>query len=74
MDVAEYKKLHDLFAIKDDCGELSIADDRKFHRLRRRCEIDLLYAADVICTTCIASADRRLKSFRFQYVLIDEAT
>jgi regulator of nonsense transcripts 1 len=36
--------------------------------------VDLLDAADVVCTTCIASADRRLNKFRFQYVLIDEAT
>jgi len=61
MDIAEYKKLHSLYGIKDANGELSLSDERKFHRLRRRCETDLLDAADVICTTCIASADKRLK-------------
>lgn len=30
--------------------------------------------ADVICCTCIASADRRIKDFKFYNVLIDEAT
>ena len=74
LNVAEYKKLHSLYNLKAETGELSLSDERKFQRLRRRGEIDLLDSADVICTTCIASADRRLRTFRFQYVLIDEAT
>ncbi len=35
---------------------------------------EILKAADVICTTCVAGFDRRLKIFRFTKVLIDEAT
>ena len=30
--------------------------------------------ADVICTTCVAAFDRRIRNFRFRQVLIDEAT
>ena len=37
-------------------------------------EREILDAADVICTTCSSSADRRLHSYEFQTVLIDEAT
>lgn len=36
--------------------------------------MDVLTNADVICCTCIASADRRIKDFTFYNVLIDEAT
>jgi len=30
--------------------------------------------AEVICTTCVAAFDRRLRGFKFSQVLIDEAT
>lgn len=34
----------------------------------------LLDSVEVICTTCIAAFDKRLKKRKFDYVLIDEAT
>ena len=43
-------------------------------KLREDAEKDVLESADVICTTCIGSGDKRLKSFKFHHVLIDEAT
>ncbi len=35
---------------------------------------EILGSADVICSTCITAADPRLREFKFQHVLIDEAT
>ncbi|KEG09267.1 putative regulator of nonsense transcripts 1, putative,nonsense mRNA reducing factor 1 [Trypanosoma grayi] len=34
----------------------------------------ILDSADVICCTCIAAGDRRMRHMRFKHVLIDEAT
>ena len=34
----------------------------------------ILKEAKVICTTCNTSYDKRLYSFKFKHVLIDEAT
>jgi superfamily I DNA and/or RNA helicase len=34
--------------------------------LRRKAEEEILGAADVICTTCVAAFDRRLKFLRFK--------
>lgn len=34
----------------------------------------ILNKADIICTTCITSFDKRLRNFTFETVLIDEAT
>lgn len=42
--------------------------------MRDEAEKEIIELADVICTTCIGSADKRLKDMRFLYVLIDEAT
>ena len=35
---------------------------------------EILSSADVICSTCITAADPRLRDFKFQHILIDEAT
>lgn len=43
-------------------------------RMRDEAEREVLESADVICTTCNGSADRRLKDMKFIQVLIDEAT
>jgi regulator of nonsense transcripts 1 len=70
-DKAELRKLMQL---KDDQGELSSQDEKKFKTLKRQAERELLQAADVICTTCVGAGDPRLSHFRFRQVLIDEAT
>jgi regulator of nonsense transcripts 1 len=45
-----------------------------YNDLRNEAEQYILNKADVICATCIASGDYRLKDFTFNHVLIDEAT
>ena len=67
----EFQKLQRL---KDEIGELSERDQRKYRSLQSRTEREILQAADVICCTCVGAGDARLKNFRFRQVLIDEAT
>ena len=67
----EFSKLQRL---KDEIGELSERDQKKYRSLRNRTERQILQAADVICCTCVGAGDPRLKNFRFRQVLIDEAT
>jgi regulator of nonsense transcripts 1 len=42
--------------------------------LKKKAENEIIKKADVICATCISSADRRLSEYHFNHVLIDEAT
>ena len=70
-DRGEYRKL---LQLKQELGELSDKDEKKFKQLRRAAERELLLAADVICTTCVGAGDPRLQGFRFTKVLIDETT
>jgi regulator of nonsense transcripts 1 len=67
----EFRKLQRL---KDEIGELTERDHKKYRTLRTRTEREILQAADVICCTCVGAGDPRLKNFRFRQVLIDEAT
>jgi len=67
----EFQKLQRL---KDEIGELTERDQKKYRTLRMRTEREILQAADVICCTCVGAGDPRLKNFRFRQVLIDEAT
>jgi regulator of nonsense transcripts 1 len=67
----EFAKLQRL---KDEIGELSERDQKKYRSLRNKTEREILQAADVICCTCVGAGDPRLKNFRFRQVLIDEAT
>jgi regulator of nonsense transcripts 1 len=66
--------LYKLQQLKDELGELSAADERKYRVLRRKAERAILEAADVICCTCNTAGDPRMRHFRFRQVLIDEAT
>ena len=70
-DTAELRKLAQL---KDEAGELSGGDEKRFRALRSAAERELLASADVICTTCVGAGDPRLRAFRFRAVLVDEAT
>ncbi len=60
--------------LKDEMGDLNPADAKKFRLLQTKAENEILQAADVICCTCVGAGDRRLASFRFRQLLIDEST
>jgi regulator of nonsense transcripts 1 len=53
----EVKKLMQL---RDEMGTLSDSDQRRFLRLQRETELDILNLADVICCTCATAGDSRL--------------
>lgn len=71
---ASYPELRKLQQLKDDQGELSVIDEKRFSSLKRQVEKELLTSADVICCTCVSAGDPRLAKFRFKMVLIDEST
>lgn len=69
-----YPELAKLQQLKDETGELSQADEKRYRGLKKQCERDLLANADVICCTCVGAGDPRLNKMQFRYVLIDEST
>ena len=46
-------ELNKLQLLKDETGELSASDEKRFRTLRKQCERELLDLADVISCTCI---------------------
>ena len=46
-------ELNKLTQLKDEAGELSASDEKRFRMLRKRAEKELLDMADVISCTCI---------------------
>jgi regulator of nonsense transcripts 1 len=70
-DKAELKKL---YRLKEEIGDLTASDARRFRQLRAQAEREILQAADVICTTCVGAGDPRLSNLRFRQLLIDEST
>ena len=68
-----HSELHKLQQLKDETGELSFVDEKRYRSLKKNCERELLEAADVICCTCVGAGDPRLSRFRFQSMLIDES-
>ncbi|XP_064607811.1 regulator of nonsense transcripts 1-like [Liolophura sinensis] len=69
--VPELQKLQQL---KDETGELSSQDEKRYRALKKQCERELLQHADVICCTCVGAGDPRLAKMQFRCVLIDEST
>jgi regulator of nonsense transcripts 1 len=69
-----HPELQKLIQLKQEQGELSSGDERKFKSLTRAAEKEILVNADVICATCVGCGDPRLAKFKFRTVLIDEAT
>ncbi|XP_046912597.2 upf1 RNA helicase [Dermatophagoides farinae] len=67
---SEFRKLQQL---KDETGELSSSDEKRYRILKRQCERELLESADVICCTCVGAGDPRLARFKFHSMLIDES-
>lgn len=68
-----HTELHQLQQLKDETGELSSTDEKRYRILKKACERELLKAADVICCTCVGAGDPRLSKFKFPSVLIDES-
>jgi regulator of nonsense transcripts 1 len=66
--------MQELMTKKEEQGDLNEKEDKQLKDLKRMAEDEILKNAEVICTTCVAAFDRRLKQFRFAQVLIDEAT
>lgn len=60
--------------LRDDHGELSPSDEKKYMSFKRQLEVEILKTAQVICTTCVGAGDSRLNHFKFRSVLIDEST
>lgn len=67
-------ELQKLIQLRDELGELSSQDEKKYKALVKICEKEILSNADVICATCVGCGDPRLAKFKFRTVLIDEAT
>ncbi|KAG7153385.1 Regulator of nonsense transcripts 1-like, partial [Homarus americanus] len=68
-DNGELQKLQQL---KEETGELSSADEKRYRMLKKQAEKTLLEAADVICCTCVGAGDPRLARLKFHSILIDE--
>lgn len=67
-------ELDRLYKLKNEIGQLSAADEKKFLVLQRKAEGIVLDSAQVVCCTCVGAGDPRIKSRNFASVLIDEAT
>lgn len=67
-------ELQKLIQLKNEQGELSSSDERKYKGLIRAAEKEILGRAEVICCTCVGAGDPRLAKLKFRTVLIDEAT
>ncbi|KAI9172475.1 Regulator of nonsense transcript [Paramyrothecium foliicola] len=63
-----------LSQLKNELGELSSQDEKKFKQLTKAAEKDILNNADVVCCTCVGAGDPRLQKMKFRNVLIDEST
>ncbi|KAL3497680.1 hypothetical protein ACH5RR_040412 [Cinchona calisaya] len=74
LDTSEKSELNKLQLLKDEQGELSSSDEKKYKALKRATEREISQSADVICCTCVGAGDPRLANFRFRQVLIDEST
>ncbi|KAL2525251.1 Regulator of nonsense transcripts 1-like protein [Abeliophyllum distichum] len=74
LDTSEKSEFHKLQQLKDEQGELSSSDEKKYKALKRATEREISQSADVICCTCVGAGDPRLSNFRFRQVLIDEST
>lgn len=58
--------MQDLWQLREDQGELTEKEEKQLKDLVRQAEDEILKAADVICTTCVAAFDRRIRNIRFR--------
>jgi regulator of nonsense transcripts 1 len=70
-DKSEFRKLQ---LLKDELGELSASDEKRYKTAKRSAEREILRSAQVICCTCVGAGDPRLRKFKFKQVLVDEST
>lgn len=68
------RKLNDLIKQREEAGELSQDNYELYKKLKNKAENEVMNTAEVVVTTCITALDKRLKDYRFPFVLIDEAT
>lgn len=66
-------ELQKLQQLREEAGELSTADEKRYRVLKKAAERELLEAADVICCTCVGAGDPRLARMKFHSILIDES-
>ncbi|XP_059487209.1 regulator of nonsense transcripts 1 [Neocloeon triangulifer] len=66
-------ELQKLQQLKDETGELSSVDEKRYRMLKKSAERELIEAADVICCTCVGAGDPRLQRQKFNSILIDES-
>ena len=57
IDTPEKKELRKFQLLKDELGDLTTADARRYRQLRIQAEREVLQAADVICTTCVGAGE-----------------
>jgi regulator of nonsense transcripts 1 len=69
-----HSELKKLMRLRQEVGTLSDRDRRRYRTLCTEAEQSLIAAADVVCCTCSVAGDKRLESYRFKYVLVDEST
>lgn len=74
LDTPGWAELQKYQKLRDNMGDLTAIDAKRYRQLRSKAEREILQAADVICTTCVGAGDPRLTNFRFRQVLIDEST
>jgi len=66
---------YQVWSAKIEAGlQLSKEDLRRYRNLQSKLEKHVLQTAEVICVTCVCSADPRLSHLDFKTVLIDECT
>lgn len=68
------RKLNDLMKQREEHGELSIDNYELYKKLKIKAETEVVSGAEVIVTTCVTALDKRLKDYKFPFVLVDEAT
>lgn len=66
-------ELRKLVQLKEEVGELSQVDEKRYRMLKRQAERELLEAADVLACTCVGAGDVRLARIKFSSILIDES-
>lgn len=71
-DEALVKEMNTLRRRLKALGSLPLRQRSHLRALEKKTTTAVLKSADVVVTTCSASADPRLKDFRFKHVLVDE--
>lgn len=65
-----FRKLHE----KRERESLSESEQGRYRRQLRKFEKEIISRSDIVCCTCSTAFDSRLRQFRFDCLLVDEAT